>query len=210
VTAVTEAQRAEIEKRIVECLSPHKLGESDVTNGVRHCAETLQARIDRISEIPTRLAARRAGAKLGAKATGIRKAVDRLPADVKAEFALVGGSFALDQLNAACAMMATSRAYALWPQEYDDEEKLGGVADFQPGQDRDKLICAVAALELVEKYSVNPATTTDDGLFRAIASLLFEIFSGKKDMELKRACDRVLVWSRKVRDLTKRPGVRTC
>jgi hypothetical protein len=80
-----------------------------------------------------------------------------------------------------------------------------------PNYDPVKRFCAMFAVGIMEILSKRTATTTNDGAFRAIASLLYEAVSGKRDADLKRACDAELrdVRARKSID-TKRNTARTC
>jgi hypothetical protein len=64
--------------------------------------------------------------------------------------------------------------------------------DHHPNYDFLKYDCAKSAHGLMLAMSNRKITSTKDGAFRAIASLLYEAVSGKKDAELKRACDSVL------------------
>jgi hypothetical protein len=58
--------------------------------------------------------------------------------------------------------------------------------------DLTKRRCAVTAFKLISMLSVVRPTTTEDGPMRAIAGLLYEIATGERDADLKRACDTCL------------------
>ena len=61
-----------------------------------------------------------------------------------------------------------------------------------PERDRVKVGCATFARNLMLAFSRRRITGTAEGAYRVIASLLFEVLTGEGDVDLKRACDRVL------------------
>ena len=61
-----------------------------------------------------------------------------------------------------------------------------------PNYDHAKHISAYFARGLLSELSKNEITGTEDGPFRTITSLLYEAASGRRDADLKRACDDVL------------------
>jgi hypothetical protein len=63
---------------------------------------------------------------------------------------------------------------------------------YDSNYDRVKHFCAGFAQALVRGLSAKPVTGTMDGPFRAIASLLYEAVSGRRHVDLKRACDSQL------------------
>lgn len=63
---------------------------------------------------------------------------------------------------------------------------------YDSNYDRVKHLCAGFAQGLVRDLSAKPATGTMDAPFRAIASLLYEAVSARRDVDLKRACDSQL------------------
>jgi hypothetical protein len=63
---------------------------------------------------------------------------------------------------------------------------------YDSNYDRVKHFCAGFAQSLVRGLSGRPITGTQDGPFRAIASLLYEAASGQRNVDLKRACDSQL------------------
>ena len=48
------------------------------------------------------------------------------------------------------------------------------------------------ARNLMLAFSRRRVTGTAEGVYRVIATLLFEVLTGEGDVDLKRACDRVL------------------
>jgi hypothetical protein len=60
---------------------------------------------------------------------------------------------------------------------------------YHPNYDPTKRFCAQFARGLMENLSRRTITGTKDSAFRAIASLLYEAVTGKRDADLKRACD---------------------
>src|ERR1700733_601260 len=58
-----------------------------------------------------------------------------------------------------------------------------------PNYDPVKRFCAMFALSLMQNLSKRTPASTKDNAFRAIASLLYEAISGKRDADLKRACE---------------------
>lgn len=65
-----------------------------------------------------------------------------------------------------------------------------------PNYDVVKHMCAGRAFGLMEMLSDKKITSAKDSAFRAIASLLYEAVSGKRGVDLKRACDDELRESR--------------
>jgi hypothetical protein len=65
-----------------------------------------------------------------------------------------------------------------------------------PNYDPLKRLCAMWAQGIMAALSRKKITGTKDNAFRAIASLLYEAISGKRDIDLKRACDYMLRSSR--------------
>jgi hypothetical protein len=63
---------------------------------------------------------------------------------------------------------------------------------YHPNYDPTKRLCAQFARSLMENLSRRAITGTKDSAFRAITSLLYEAISGKRDADLKRACDAEL------------------
>jgi hypothetical protein len=63
---------------------------------------------------------------------------------------------------------------------------------YDSNYDRAKHLCAGFAQGLVRELSAKPVTGTMDAPFRAIASVLYEAVSGRRDVDLKRACDSQL------------------
>jgi hypothetical protein len=63
---------------------------------------------------------------------------------------------------------------------------------YDSNYDRVKHLCAGFAQGLVGQLSTKPAAGTIDAPFRAVASLLYEAASGRRDVDLKRACDSQL------------------
>jgi hypothetical protein len=63
---------------------------------------------------------------------------------------------------------------------------------YHPNYDPTKRFCAQFACGLMRGLSRRTITGTRDGVFRAIASLLYEAVSGQSDADLKRACDAEL------------------
>jgi hypothetical protein len=61
-----------------------------------------------------------------------------------------------------------------------------------PNYDPAKHLSAEFAHSLMRKRSGQKITGTEDGAFRTIAGLLYEIVTGQPDVDLKRACDAVL------------------
>jgi hypothetical protein len=61
-----------------------------------------------------------------------------------------------------------------------------------PNYDPLKRLCAMWAQGIMAALSRKKITGTKDNAFRAIASLLYEAISGKRDIDLKRACDYML------------------
>jgi hypothetical protein len=51
---------------------------------------------------------------------------------------------------------------------------------------------AIAAKELMERWSRRPGSTDRESPFRRIASLLYEAMTGEADRDMERACDAVL------------------
>ncbi|WP_338821629.1 hypothetical protein WDM22_26410 [Bradyrhizobium septentrionale] len=92
---------------------------------------------------------------------------------------------------------------AIWKRAEDFAAELGqmrqrcarmGDTGFErhPNYDDTKHACAWGAHGLMEGSSNAKISGTQDGAFRAIASLLYEAISGQRDVDLKRACDSVL------------------
>ena len=63
-----------------------------------------------------------------------------------------------------------------------------------PNADAAKINCALFAYGLVRDRSKRPPTGTAEGPFRRISELLYQAVLGKKEADLKRACDKVLRW----------------
>ena len=61
-----------------------------------------------------------------------------------------------------------------------------------PNYDPAKHLSAEFAHRLTRKLSDQKITGTEDGAFRTIAGLLYEVVTGQPDVDLKRACDAVL------------------
>jgi hypothetical protein len=61
-----------------------------------------------------------------------------------------------------------------------------------PNYDHAKNLSAEFAYDLMRELSDQNITGTEDGAFRTISGLLYEVISGKQDVDLKRACDAVL------------------
>jgi hypothetical protein len=63
-----------------------------------------------------------------------------------------------------------------------------------PNYDHAKNLSAELAYDLMRKLSDQKITGTEDGAFRTISGLLYEVISGQQDLDLKRACDAVLAF----------------
>jgi hypothetical protein len=61
-----------------------------------------------------------------------------------------------------------------------------------PNYDHAKNLSAEFAYDLMRQLSDQNITGTEDGAFRTISGLLYEVISGQQDVDLKRACDAVL------------------
>jgi hypothetical protein len=60
-----------------------------------------------------------------------------------------------------------------------------------PEADRAQRFCATLAHRLVETFSERPVTGSAEGPYHRIASLLFELLTGRAEVHLKRHCDFV-------------------
>jgi hypothetical protein len=107
----------------------------------------------------------------------------------------------LDALIQALENVPASNVFALWTRYYGlpkllcDFRHLLAAMDCEiPPKNTDltKRCCAVTAFKLISMLSVDRPTTTEDGPMRAIAGLLYEIATGERDADLKRACDTCL------------------
>lgn len=67
---------------------------------------------------------------------------------------------------------------------------------FHPNYDHAKHLSAEFAFGFMRHVSDKEITGTEDGAFRTIASLLYEIVTGQPDVDLKRACDAVLAFTK--------------
>jgi hypothetical protein len=63
-----------------------------------------------------------------------------------------------------------------------------------PNYDHAKNLSAEFAYDLMRELSDQKITGTEDGAFRTISGLLYEVISGQQDLDLKRACDAVLAF----------------
>jgi hypothetical protein len=75
--------------------------------------------------------------------------------------------------------------------------------------DLTKNSCAQSAYAIIERFSDRPPTGTVDGPLRTVASLLYEVATGKAEVDLKRACDATLKRMR-VRDKNEVPPQPAC
>jgi hypothetical protein len=63
---------------------------------------------------------------------------------------------------------------------------------YPPNYDDEKEACAVFAFCMLYELSARKITGTENAPFRTITGLLYEVVTGKENMDLKRACDQVL------------------
>jgi hypothetical protein len=63
-----------------------------------------------------------------------------------------------------------------------------------PNYDHAKNLSAECAHALMRELSDQKITGTEDGAFRTISGLLYEVISGQQDVDLKRACDALLAF----------------
>lgn len=71
--------------------------------------------------------------------------------------------------------------------------------DNQPSADQVRIWCARIAYSLMHRFSDEPITSgSPDSTYRAIAGLLYEVLTGERDRDLKRACDEHLQGMRSI------------
>jgi hypothetical protein len=98
----------------------------------------------------------------------------------------------VDEIRAAVTTDRAVLLQRLQQLRMDCERQEPPLHSSGPEPDREKVYCATLARNLMMKFSTRPITGSAESPYRQIASLLFEALSGNGEVDLKRACDRVL------------------
>lgn len=72
-----------------------------------------------------------------------------------------------------------------------EDAKVEKVKVTGPEPDRAQRFCAELAYRLVKTFSERQVTGSAEGPYHRVASLLFELLTGRPEVDLKRACDSV-------------------
>jgi hypothetical protein len=97
-----------------------------------------------------------------------------------------------EEANAAATADHDSFLHRLERLRLDCADQKAPPGSSGPERDRVKVGCATFARNLMLAFSRRRVTGTAEGAYRVITSLLFEALTGEGDVDLKRACDRVL------------------
>jgi hypothetical protein len=105
---------------------------------------------------------------------------------------------AVDTLIQTLNDIPVNNVFALWARHHDLPKILCSFRDLRaamateiPSENTNliKASCAVTSFRLIIMLSVKSPTTTAHGPMQVIASLLYELATGERDADLKRACD---------------------
>ena len=110
----------------------------------------------------------------------------------------------VDQISKAPAPVRVS-AFSGRPRPYpwgiltglEEMDQRLSAAKVSAKRDPIKQFCAEMARDFFLFYSKKPPSSSEDSPFRAVASLVYEYFTGKAEQDLERPCEAAL---RKIRD----------
>jgi hypothetical protein len=186
----------EIVEEILINLPPRKgTSRAELTNAVRQAMKQLREQVPWQMKLLDRAAMKNHARKVFAAAMELEFLLDTSPGMMQAMlFSKLEVSPHELQSEQAMRKAYQKRSEAFFEELYDLHLvcAMAARAGTHGNSDPAKFLSARSAHGLMQNHSVAKITGTQDGPFRTVTSLLYEVLSGHRNVDLKRACDAVL------------------
>jgi hypothetical protein len=161
-----------------------EINKREIESRIRERIDLLQPSLNHMKAIPTFAATRATADRISKRLDALIEEITRLPKGTAFEFWKIAGLFGFSRRASARAAHRLRAALTVL-------RSREGLSDHV---DRENLVCAAAAHEMIKEFSKRVPSGSDGGPLRTIAALLFEAVTGRRatDRQFKRACDNLL------------------